>query len=248
MAFRCWIIDDETAAHKGLEIALSPYQDFLITAHFYALEELPEQENASVDVIFLDIEMPRANGFSLFEKWQRPLPVIILVTAYQQYALRAFENHVFDYVLKPIDETRFKNVVKRLQDRLNEKQVYESVSASRKEIGRQSPHVKIQTDSGIQLVELKEIVYFQAVGDFVAVKLDNQELVTRSTLKAFVRQFSNQGVVQIHRSFAINIVRMERLENASFGDAIAYMSTGEALKVSRRYKKAVLDLLDAYTA
>jgi len=246
MSFHCWIVDDEKAAHKGLALSLRSFDDFEISGNYYAIDQLPKSAPDNVDLIFLDIEMPRANGFALFERWQENMPVIVFVTAYNQYALKAFENHAFDYLLKPIDSARFSHLISRLRCRLKEQTFYTLKSELTKLINdiKTATILSVQTDDGLYQISVDEVLSIQAVGDFVAVKTKNKELLTRGTLKAFAIKLGDQDFIQIHRSFIVNITTVMHVKNARFGDAILHLNNGDRLKVSRRYKKALINALN----
>jgi len=247
MTFQCWIVDDEKAAHKGLALALRSFDDFKISKNYYAIDQLPDNAPDNLDIVFLDIEMPRADGFVLFERWQERIPLIVFITAYSQHSLRAFENHAFDYLLKPIDICRFNCLIERLRRRLREQDFfehYEDLSKLIKEIDTPALLLPIPTDEGLYQISIDNILYIQAVGDFVAVKTNDKELITRSTLKAFTIKLNEKGFVQIHRSFLVNTLAIKNVENTNFGDAKLYLNNGDKLKVSRRYKKALIDVLN----
>ncbi|SFC79406.1 LytR/AlgR family response regulator transcription factor [Pseudoalteromonas denitrificans] len=248
MKYRCWVVDDEIAAHKGLSMAFSDYKDFIMCAHYYSIDELPEQQPKNVDVIFLDIEMPRADGFSLFELWQNPLPLVVFVTAYNRYALKAFKYNAFDYLLKPLEKDMVEQLVENLRQRLLEKQAFTQQTKFKSMIEQfnitpNSQAISLQTDEGLFRVKIKDIFYLEAVGDFVAVYFNDKSLLTRSTLKGLVLELNNEIFVQIHRSFVINTTKIIKIEKGRFGDGQVRLNNEQVLKVSRRYKHQILNVI-----
>ena len=243
---RCWVIDDEKSAHKGLAIALKSYDDFQICQNYYAIDQLPDSPPDNLDLIFLDIEMPRANGFSLFQKWQGELPTIVFVTAYNQHALAAFEHQAFDYLLKPIEADRFDGLIQRLRQRFNEKVFYtqkDKLEKLVKHLTKPTPTIQIQTDEGLIKLKIEDILYVQAVGDFVALTLKDQEILTRKTLKSMLEALQPEGFVQIHRSYLVNSKAIQKMEKGRFGDAKVILINGHTLAVSRRYRTSLIDEL-----
>jgi len=246
MTFKCWIVDDEKAAHKGLSLAIKPFKDFTISKNYYAIDQLPDEAPDDLDIVFLDIEMPRSDGFTLFERWQGRIPLIVFITAYSQHALRAFDNHAFDYLLKPIEMRRFNCLIERLRRRLKEQAFFDHKKDLDKlinELDSATLLLSIPTDEGLHQVSTDSIIYIQAVGDFVAVKTKDNELITRSTLKSFTLKLCKNSFVQIHRSFLVNTITIKHLVNTNFGDAKLYLKNGDKLKVSRRYKKELINVL-----
>jgi len=246
---RCWVIDDEKAAHKGLALALKPHKDFQICKNFYAIDQLPESPPEDVDLIFLDIEMPRANGFSLFQKWQCDLPTIVFVTAYNQHALAAFEHQAFDYILKPIDASRFDSLITRLKQRFAEKAFYtqkQKLERLVRHLAKPVKPIKIQTDDGLLQLNPEDILCVEAVGDFVALTLKESSILTRRTLKSILNELQSlqpDKFVQIHRSYLVNIHAINKIEKGRFGDAKLELKNQQTLSVSRRYRTALLDKL-----
>lgn len=117
MTIKCWLVDEEIAAHKGLKIALAAHPDFELVKNYYSVEDVltPVDRAPDVDVLFLDIEMPREQGFAVIERWPVNLPIIVFVTAYNQYALKAFELGSFDYLLKPLEQVRADDCRERIR-------------------------------------------------------------------------------------------------------------------------------------
>ena len=193
------------------------------------------------EVLKKGLKIMDTTAFTLSQ--ENNLPIIVFVTAYNQHALQAFEHQAFDYVLKPIDSERFVKLVERLRLRLNEKSFYanrvqlEQVVNS---VKKSTSLISVPTDEGVFQVQLGDILYLQAVGDFVAITLSDKALITRSTTNAMVEKLASDRFIQIHRSYFVNLDAIEKFEKTRFGDGLLHMSNQQILKVSRKYKNTLL--------
>lgn len=254
MTIRCVCIDDEPLARQGINIALKPYNNFDLVAQFNAGDEflvaIKNNELSNIDVLFVDIEMPRMNGFELIEQYPHTLPLVIFVTAYDQYAVKAFEQQALDYILKPIAEERFEQVVLRIKNALskpdlesnaeeNTEKLLEKISLLKKLIKTDEATISIKTDDGYFRVKTKDIIMIESVGDHVCIHLSDKQLITRNTLKHYTTELTPQGFHQIHRSTTVNINHAQQISKLRFGDYQIKMSNGETVRVSRRYRDVI---------
>jgi len=246
MAIRCICVDDEAMARKGLTLALRPYDDFEMVAQYSSPETLIQNCPNNIDVLFIDIEMPRINGFELLSRLPYPIPQIIFVTAYNQYAIQAFEAQALDYVLKPIEEGRFFQVVERIRNQVeipqedrNNTELIKVIDALQQKIKKNDATISIKTDEGYFRVKLSDILFLESVGDHVCIHLCTEQLITRNTLKHYVAQLVEHGFHQIHKSSLINIKHVVKVSKLRFGDQEVEMSNQKLLRISRRYKNVV---------
>ncbi|MDF2180360.1 LytTR family DNA-binding domain-containing protein [Aliiglaciecola sp. CAU 1673] len=249
MSIRCWIIDDEPAAHKGIEIALKKHDDFEIVFHGYAVADAlpanaPGQAAPRPDVIFLDIEMPGQSGFSLFEQWQGELPLIVFITAYNQHAIEAFNKAALDYLLKPIEQGRFDEMTQRVRNRLQEKSLVskkETLQALIQQVSaQQSPlGLSVKTDEGLFRLKQKDIILIESVGDHLAIYYGDKTLITRDSFKRLATELDADFFFRTHKSFMVNIAHVLKWEKGRFGDGQLLMSNQKSVKLSRRYKEAM---------
>jgi len=246
MAIRCICIDDEPMTRKGIALAIKPYNELELVADFTSGEDLLNNYPDNIDVLFVDIEMPRLNGFELLQKLPSPLPLIIFVTAYNQYAIKAFEAEVLDYVLKPIEEERFAQVVTRIKKQLGQPQdtkkndnLLKIVNALQQKIQKNEATISIKTDGGYFRIKLSDLLYIESVGDHVCFHLNNQQLISRNTLKHYVLELAEHGFHQVHKSSLVNAKHVIKFEKRGFGDYQLELSNQVTLRVSRRYKSSI---------
>lgn len=247
MTIRCICVDDEPMARKGLSLALAPFSDFEMVAAYPSGEALLASYPADIDVIFIDIEMPRLNGFQLLAQLPEPLPLVVFVTAYNQYAIKAFEAQALDYILKPIEELRFAQVIKRIKNQLllpdftdKNNRLIKVIASLQQQIKKDAATISVKTDDGYFSVKLSDLQYLESVGDHVCLHLQQKQLITRNTLKSYVAELEAHGFYQIHRSTLVNAKHIIKTEKLRFGDHQITLSNGKILRVSRRYK-AILE-------
>ena len=253
MTIRCICIDDEPLARQGLKLALQSYTNLELVAQYGAadeyLKEVEDQNAPEADVLFVDIEMPRMNGFELIEQFPSKLPLIIFVTAYDQYAIKAFEQQALDYILKPILEDRFSQVVERIEKAILQPKAIDEAESLKKKISILKQQINldvttlsIKTDEGYFRVKVTDILYIESVGDHVCIHLAQSQLITRNTLKFYAAELSEHGFHQIHKSSLVNIKHVANIKKLRFADYQMTMSNKKELKVSRRYK-SIMDFI-----
>lgn len=241
--YKCICIDDEPLARLGLETALRQYEQLELVASFAsgidAITDCPD----NIDVMFIDIEMPMLNGFETLQRWPGKLPIVIFVTAYDQYAIKAFEHDALDYVLKPIQELQFARVVEKINKQLSHKQAVINAELLQQKIAQLAKNhpihqkqISVKTDDGYFSINSKDILWLESVNDHVCIKLSSRELIVRSTLKQFIAELQDAGFEQIHRSYVVNESQVKKISRAKLADYEVEMSNGETLRMSRRYK------------
>jgi len=251
MPIRCICVDDEPLARQGLKLAIEPYSDFEIIGEFASADEALDADLNNINVIFLDIEMPRKNGFSMLRDWQGHLPHIIFVTAYDQYAVEAFEQQALDYVLKPIEQTRFKTVIERIRIQhsqqtkiLDSESLIKHVEDLRKKVIKQSKSISVKTDEGYFRVNVLDILFVEAVGNHVCLHLKDQQLIVRQTLKFYIAELSDFNFFQVHKSFFVNAHHVIQAQKLRFGDYELTLSNKSKIRLSRRYKSILHNLIN----
>lgn len=246
MTIRCICVDDEALARKGIEIALSAYPDFKLIGQYSSADHLMENIPEKIDVLFVDIEMPRTSGFEMLEQWPEPLPLVIFVTAYDQYAIRAFENRALDYLVKPIEEERFKKLVERIREMINQQkrvvtadQILQTVSDLKQKIVKQEAEICVKTDNGYFQIKLSDLIYLEAAGDHVCLHFESNQLITRYTLKKYLVELSELGFYQVHKSYMVNAKHVKQVLKRRFGDYDLELSNNTKLPLSRHYNSAI---------
>lgn len=246
MPIRCISVDDELHGRQGLEIALTPFEDFELVQQFDSAESLLNAGVNDIDVLFLDIEMPRSSGFELLAQWQGTLPIVIFVTAYDQYAVQAFEQQALDYLLKPIEQNRFAKVIGRIRQQLQQKisttQVIsqlKTIELLKTQLSRQAKSISVKTDTGYVRVKVSEITHIESVGDHVCINLLDQQLITRQTLKYYIVDLSEYGFHQVHRSYLVNAQHVKKINKLRFRDHQLVLSNEQSVRLSRRYSSVL---------
>lgn len=246
MTIRCMSVDDEPIARQGLALALKPHGDLELVAQAGSVEDALAHDLSAVEVLFLDIEMPRQSGFDLLAQWPGDLPIVVFVTAYNQYAIKAFEAEALDYLLKPIDDDRFAEVVERIRARhAKERQsvetgdLLETIDQLKRKLARKEAAISVKTDDGYFRVELHDLLYIEAAGDHAFLYLPDRYLVTRQTLKHFVTELADHDFCQVHKSVLVNIKHVKQASPLRFGDYELTLSSGKTLRMSRRYKSSL---------
>lgn len=238
MSLRCLIIDDEPLAHGVITEYAKDIPFISITGHCYrateALEFLSKQQ---IDLIFLDIRMPKLNGLDFLRTLQHK-PLVIITSAYEEYALESFDLAVCDYLLKPFRFDRFLKAVNRAQEFYNlKKQTAGPIETEKAEI-KSYGQISIKVDKKYILVKIDEIQYLESLGNYVKVWKDGIFLLTPRTLGSFEDQLSID-FIRIHKSFILNKKYVDYLE----GNTIV-LKNGQEIPVGKNYKGMIKQLLD----
>ncbi|TRW50518.1 response regulator transcription factor [Aliidiomarina halalkaliphila] len=267
---RAVIVDDEPLARKGLRIRLEQFEYVDIVAEGTSGREAVEVILAEKpDLVFLDIQMPGMNGFdvlrSLRERAQT-MPAVVFVTAYDQYAIRAFDVRALDYLLKPVDEERLKEAMDRISDELNTEKarqyqdrlvqlVSEITGEDCEDILRQlaegkqpkfdqyPEHLAIKDSGEITRVAMNSIEWIDAAGDYMCIHAGNQTHILRKTMKELEQELNPRIFQRIHRSAIVNLAQVEKLCSRQNGEYHIVLQNGQELKVSRSYKDRIKQLV-----
>lgn len=243
---RVIIIDDEPLAREGIRHRLAGESDFEVVGEFGSAEEaLPSIRSQNPDVLFLDIRMPGADGFELLEQTGlEAVPVIVYVTAYDEYALRAFSVRALDYLIKPYDDERFDETLSRVRRRVAElkdgalgKQVRGMITSS---LGPRSgagiDRLPVKKKGSVTFIRTRDIDWLEADRDYVRLHVAGERHLIRSTLKDVHEKLDPRQFVRIHRSWIVNIDQIAELHPFFHGEFILILTSGERLKVSRTYR------------
>ncbi|MDA8943857.1 LytTR family DNA-binding domain-containing protein [Porticoccaceae bacterium] len=258
---RTIIVDDEPLALKLLRTVLSEIADVEIVAECsngkQAVEAATELEP---ELIFLDIQMPGMNGFDVIKSLQTDImPMVVFVTAYDQYAVDAFDLHAVDYVLKPLDSERIARSVERAIDRLKndfDRSFKSPLIGAIEEISERASKEKsdesvnnlpdgmkrklLVRDSGVvKVIPFDDIDWVDAAGDYMCVHAVGETHVIRSTLRDLMTKLDDNLFVRIHRSTIVNIERVVSVTPLQKGGSLLHLTQGESLKVSRNYRDSI---------
>ena len=264
--FTTLIVDDEPLARKGLAIRLADHQDIDIIGQCTNGREAIEAVRAQQpELMFLDIQMPGINGFEVVQELieqQLKMPMIVFVTAFDQYALKAFEVHAQDYLMKPVDEQRLALAMDKVrqsyqsqEDSQHKSQLIKLVSDvtgndSNKILAEldgeedlslesYSDVLAIKDGSELTRVPVKEIIWIDAAGDYMCVHTQEKTHILRKTMKQLEESLDGRHFVRSHRSTIVNRHYIDKFCSQLNGEYYLVMSNGKELKVSRSYKDKV---------
>ena len=238
---RVVVVDDEPLARAVVREYLTKYPEVDLVAEcgngFDAVKAVTE---LSPDLLFLDVQMPKLDGFEVLELLGREVPVVF-ITAYDQYALRAFEVHAVDYLLKPFSEERFAEALERTRERLRAKRSSDEapgldveglVAQARP---RQGPleRVLIRDGAQVHVIPVNRLDYVEAQDDYVSFKADGKQYLKDQTLANVETSLDPACFVRIHRSYILNIERIARVELYAKDSRVAILRDGTRLPVSR---------------
>ena len=260
------IVDDEPLARKGLAIRLAEHNDINIVTQCSNGREAIEAVRAyQPELMFLDIQMPGLNGFEVVQTLideQLTLPMIIFVTAFDQYALQAFDVYAQDYLLKPVDESRLAQSINKIRENIQNKKNAEHKStllrlvssvtgndsdAILQELNSNAPVtltkysdiLAIKDGSEVSRVPTKDILWIDAAGDYMCVHTNENTHILRKTMKQLEAILDPKLFVRSHRSTMVNKHYIEKFCSQLNGEYFLIMSNGKELKVSRSYKDKV---------
>lgn len=200
---RAVIIDDDEVARKVLVSFIERTSDLILCGEFSdAIDAVPVIEDKNIDLFFLDVEMPEMSGFDFLNFGKDKLSEVILVTSKEKYAVQAFEYDIADYLVKPIEYTRFLQAVKKVKDNLEKK----------KEQQQASNAIFVKDDSVYTKLYLNDIKWIEASGDYVSVVSDNKTHLIHTTMKLIEQHLPSKDFVRVHRSYIINIDKLENFD------------------------------------
>jgi two-component system LytT family response regulator len=248
-SWRTVIVDDEPLARQTLRLLLNRERDFRIVAecgHGAGAIEAIRRERP--DALFLDVQMPEVDGFEVLRQLEAaPVPVVIFVTAFDRYALRAFEQHALDYLLKPFSDERFAVVVERTRVRLRERALAASAgrAADLQPVAALERRQLVVRDGSRRLViPHDDIVWIEAEDYCARIHLGGRTLLVRDSLRALGGSLDRCGFVRVHRSAIVNLARISQIEPLASGDQRLTLSDGTVLKVSRTHRADVVKALE----
>lgn len=248
---RVCIIDDEPIACRRIERLLTEDQEIEIICVCNDGESAVESiEKLNPDLIFLDIQMPEMNGFEVLKSLNIELmPHVIFVTAYDRYAIQAFEVHALDYLLKPFDKKRFHQALKRakaqvLQDQ--ERSSNRELVALLKEMKSQSHYLErliIKSKGRVSFLKTEEIDWIEAQGKYVMIHAGEEAHLIRDAMNNLETELDPKKFVRIHKSAIVNIDQIKELHPLVHGDFRVILRDSTELTISRRYREKVDELL-----
>ena len=255
------IVDDESLARRGLAHRLKSISDIEIVGEAKnGREALKLIKDKSPDLVFLDIQMPGLSGFDVLQQLDiETMPVVLFLTAYDEYAVQAFEANALDYILKPIDEERLHQVLEKVRANLSQKRALdhkrmllelvsqisgESISSfadlEEKKIAelvnREPSRLAIRDGGRTTWVNQEDIEWIDAAGDYMCVQANGITYIMRKTMKELEKELDESILQRIHRSTIVNVRQVREMESHINGEYFLTLNSGHRVKLSRTYK------------
>jgi len=262
---RTLLVDDEPLALRGLAIRLEAHTDVeIIGTCVNGREAVKAIKEQKPDLVFLDIQMPGFDGFSVVRSLvgEAEIPFVVFVTAYDEYALEAFEAHALDYLLKPVEEERLQEALDRVRLAMSQRAAIEQnarlvdlienmdqppVEALTAIIeqptasidSRYDPHLRIKDRGHITIVNIDDVDYIDAAGDYMCIHVGEKTHILRETMKTMEKRLDPKVFQRVHRSTIVNLDKVREVRPHSNGECFLSLTCGMELKVSRSYKDVV---------
>jgi two-component system LytT family response regulator len=230
---RAIIVDDEELARGFLREMLGTHPEIEIAAEcpngFEAVKAIGE---IRPDLLFLDVQMPKLDGFEVLELID-PRPLVIFVTAYDQYAMRAFDAHAVDYLLKPFSRERFELALDRARQRLGEQRPPVSLAAEARAPGQRPQRIVVKDGPRVHIIPVGKLDYAEAQDDYVALHSAGKSYLKQQSIASLEALLDPARFVRIHRSVIVNLERVARIEPYGKESRLAILADGVRLPVSR---------------
>lgn len=232
---RVLIVDDEPLARKAMTLALAEFPEIEIIGEcadgFEAVKVINKEKP---EVVFLDIQMPKLDGFDVLELLDDP-PFIVFVTAYNEYALKAFESHALDYILKPVKTERLRKTLERIEKQLRKSkgQPVDQLLDFHKKHLTPLERILIRDRNLIHILQVGDISHIEAQDDYIALYSGERSYLKKETLSGLEKRLDGCRFVRIHRSYLLNIDYLSKIEPYAKDSKIAVLKNGKTLPVSR---------------
>ena len=232
---RTIIVDDEELARSIIREYISEHPELSIEAEcsngFEAVKAITELKP---DLIFLDVQMPKLNGFEVLELIEEDINVIF-VTAYEQYAVKAFEVHAIDYLLKPFSRERFDEALERATERIESQESIPRIDLiqSTRSKGEFLERILVRDGTRVFVIPAAKVDYIEAQDDYVAIRSEGAVHLKKQRLSDLETLLDSKRFVRIHRSYIVNVDRLARLELYAKDSRVAVLKDGTQLQVSR---------------
>ncbi len=229
------LIDDEPLARSVVREYLGSHPDLEVVEECNdGFEGVKAIQQHQPDLIFLDIQMPKINGFEMLELIEHP-PAVIFATAFDEYAIKAFEAHAVDYLLKPFNQERFDKAIEKWQEKNNA--IKEKTTQDLLETASQSPtqnnRIVVKNGSKIKIIPVHDVLYLEAADDYVKVHTKEGYFLKNKTMAHFEQVLDAQQFVRSHRSYIINIQEITRIDPYEKDNHVAILRSGMKVPVSR---------------
>nr|MBA4769120.1 response regulator transcription factor [Sphingobium sp.] len=261
MTIRTILVDDESLAIQGLQLRLQAHEDVeIIETCTNGREAIRAIKTHKPDLVFLDIQMPGFDGFSVVQGMMEvEPPLFIFVTAYGDYAIRAFEAQAVDYLMKPVEEGRLADALDRVRQRLSEKRQVQEAEKLREVLAEVAPQamsdfaadddtpaanrfeklINIKDRGQIFRVDVDSIERIDAAGDYMCIYTADNSLILRETMKDLEKRLDPRNFQRVHRSTIVNLSQVRQVKPHTNGECFLVLESGAQVKVSRSYRDVV---------
>jgi two-component system LytT family response regulator len=247
---RALIVDDEPVARRRIRRLLADEADVVVVGEAAdGREAIDAIKTAHPNLVFLDVQMPEADGFEVVRSLGTAMPQVVFVTAYDHYALSAFEIHALDYLLKPFNRGRFQQSIARARAILAEpddKQARERLSGLLADLRTRPRHLQrfvVRAPDRIVLIDASHVDWIEAADNYAVLHVGKSSHVVRDTMSRLAEELDPQRFVRIHRSTIVQLDRVRELLPALHGDFVVVLHDGGRLTLSRNYRRRLEELL-----
>jgi len=260
MTIRTILVDDEKLAIQGLQLRLEKYPDVeIIGTCSNGREAIRAIKTEKPDLVFLDIQMPGFDGFSVVKGiMEIEPPLVVFVTAYQEHAVRAFEANAVNYLMKPVDESKLDDTLARVRQRLAEKRSTEEAEKLKSVLAEVAPDavdqvgeeaepgadryeklINIKDRGQIFRIDVDSIEHIEAAGDYMCIRTADNSLILRETMKDLERRLDPRVFQRVHRSTIVNLNQVRQVKPHTNGECFLVLDSGAQVKVSRSYRDVI---------
>ena len=260
MTIRTILVDDEKLAIQGLQLRLEPFEDVeIIETCQNGREAIRAIKTLKPDLVFLDIQMPGFDGFSVVQGvMEIEPPLFVFVTAFQEHAIRAFEANAVNYLMKPVDEDKLADTIERVRQRLTEKKSTDEAERLKNVLSEVAPEaveefdgdeidaagryeklINVKDRGQIFRVEVGTIEHIEAAGDYMCIYTGDNSLILRETMKDLERRLDPRKFQRVHRSTIVNLDQVRQVKPHTNGECFLVLDSGAEVKVSRSYRDVV---------
>ena len=264
MTIRTILVDDEKLAIQGLQLRLAKFPEVeIIDTCSNGREAIRKIKTEKPDLVFLDIQMPGFDGFSVVKGvMEIEPPLFVFVTAYQEHAVRAFEANAVNYLMKPVDEDKLADTLDRVKTRLAEKRSAEEAEKLKTVLAEVAPDsvpatddeedpqgnlganrfeklINIKDRGQIFRIDVDSIEHIEAAGDYMCIRTADNSLILRETMKDLERRLDPRVFQRVHRSTIVNLNQVRQVKPHTNGECFLVLELGARVKVSRSYRDVV---------
>jgi len=244
--WKAMVVDDEELARKLLREMIALHPEIEVAAECgNGMDAVKAAAEHKPDLLFLDIQMPKLTGFDVLELVDREKMAIIFVTAYDQYAMKAFDVHAVDYLLKPYSRERFEAALERAKNQNTSKNVDAAeLAAAARPAGQFAERIVVKDGTKVTLIPVAKLDYVEATDDYVSLASEGRKHLKQQTISGLEMSLDPALFVRIHRSYVVNLERVARIEPYGKDSKVAVLTSGVRLPVSKAGYARLKELLE----